>query len=309
MHILSPGSSGDTAGSLVLVYGLGMLGAAISRALRRLGYELRSDLAFNWNNAGQRERARQQIIATCEANSHAASKLSIVWSAGSATFHSTENEVALELDVFTETIGMLKKLRESLNSAAFAFHFISSAGGLFEGQRLVGIESSPAPVRPYGQLKLAQEEALLANFEAGELAFYRPSSVYGPMLQNSRKGLINNLVNNGRNGRETVLDAHVMSLRDYVFSHDVGQYVAKSIRVGWSGELRRPERFLVSARCSSIFEVVKKIQHILNLNLRVRYDENFGNSRNITFSERVLPRDWHPVTLDVGLRQFLVGAS
>ena len=309
MRILRPGSSGEFADSWVLVYGLGMIGSAITDALCRLGYEIHSDIPFDWNNAAQRQRAEQQIMATCAASAPSEGKLSVVWSAGEAAFHSTEKEVALEQAVFNQSIETLKHLRESIKPSRFVFHFISSAGGLFEGQRVVGPDSRPAPKRPYGQLKLAQEQALLAKFEARELAIYRPSSVYGPMQQNARKGLINNLVNNGRSGRVTVLEAHVMSLRDYVFSHDIGNFVARCIRSGVFNDAPGPERFLVSARCSSILEVVRKIQRILKLNLRVRYDENFGNNRSITFNERVLPAGWNPVTLDVGLRQFLVGAS
>ena len=40
--------------------------------------------------------------------------------------------------------------------------------------------------------------------------------------------------------------------------------------------------FLVSAKCSSIFEVVEKIRRILNLQIRFRYDDQFGNHENIT---------------------------
>jgi UDP-glucose 4-epimerase len=309
MQILSPGSGGDASGPLVLVFGLGMIGGTISHSLLRLGYEVRGDIAWDWNDAARRVEARELIAAHCRTIATAIDSLAVVWSAGNATFHSTAGEVQHELEVFTEAIGFVKSLRKALHAERFAFHFISSAGGLFEGQRVVGIDSRPAPQRPYGELKLAQETALLDHFGASELAFYRPSSVYGPMRQNARKGLINNLVNNGRKARTTVLDAHVMSLRDYVFSHDVGNFVAKCVRSGTTGEGQRPERFLVSSRCSSIFEVVRKIERILNLHLRVRYDENFGNSRSITFSERVMPAGWQPVALGVGLRQFLVDAA
>jgi UDP-glucose 4-epimerase len=309
MQILNPCSGDDASGPLVLIFGLGMIGGAISRSLLSLGYEVRGDIAWDWNDAARRVEAQELIAAHCRTIAPVNGSLAVAWSAGNATFHSTAGEVKHELEVFMETIGFIKSLREALHAERFAFHFVSSAGGLFEGQRVVGIDSRPAPQRPYGELKLAQETELLDHFGASELAFYRPSSVYGPMRQNARKGLINNLVNNGRKARTTVLDAHVMSLRDYVFSHDVGHFVARCIRSDATGEGQRPERFLVSSRCSSIFEVVRKIERILNLHLRVRYDENFGNSRNITFSQRVMPVGWRPVTLDVGLRQFLVGAS
>ena len=309
MQILSDAPDGETARSMVLIFGLGMIGSSICRSLQRLGYVRHQGIPYNWNNAAQRAQAHKNIFAVCRAVPPGTGKLAVVWSAGNSDFHSTDHEVAEEQAVFEESVGALQRLRESINPQKFWFHFISSAGGLFEGQRVVDFSSVAAPLRPYGRLKLAQEKVLTSVFDSQERVFYRPSSVYGPMVQNARKGLINNLINNGRNARVTVLDAHVMALRDYVFSHDIGQFVARCVRSGRRVENGRPERFLVSARCSSIFEVVRKIQRILNLNLRVRYDANFGNNRNITFSARTMPAGWRPVTLDVGLRQFLVGSD
>ena len=147
------------------------------------------------------------------------------------------------------------------------------------------------------------------SFDKNEIAFYRPSSVYGPMVQKSQQGLINNLVSNGRNRRVTILDAHVMALRDYVFSGDIGNFVAKRIRSGNAEADGSPVNYLVSSRCSSIFEVVQKIERTLKLNLQFRYDESFGNHSNITFSDSVLAPGWSPSTLDVGIRQFLVGKN
>jgi len=126
------------------------------------------------------------------------------------------------------------------------------------------------------------------------------------MVQKTQQGLINNLVNNGRNGRVTVLDAHVMSLRDYVYSGDIGNYVSKRIRSGNTETNGSPVHFLVSSRCSSIFEVLQKIERTLKLKLQFRYDESFGNNSNITFSDSILPPGWCPSSLEVGIRQFLL---
>lgn len=308
MQVLSNAAQEPSTKSLALIFGLGMIGSSISQSLQRLGYARHPDIPYDWKNAARRAQAQQKISMLCRALAPGPCNLAVIWSAGDATFHSSDREAAEEQTIFTESVGVIQNLRESLKPVQFGFHFISSAGGLFEGQRAVDFDSAPAPLRPYGRLKLAQEEALSSSFDSRELACYRPSSVYGPMVQNPHKGLINNLINNGHHARVTVLDAHVMALRDYVFSHDIGQFVARCVRSGRLGENGRPERFLVSAKCSSIFEVVRKIQRVLNLKLRVRYDANFGNSRDITFSARTLPAGWRPVSLDVGLKQFLIGA-
>ena len=309
MQILSTKTKSPTGSHLVLMFGLGMIGSAIRDSLFDFEYHLMAKIDFDWQDGAQRDRAFSLIETSCLAYSPPPDRVSIVWSAGKGAFHSTQDELSRENIPFMDTVGFVSKLTKTLDSARLDFHYISSAGGLFEGQRVINDKSIPAPVRPYGRLKLAQEQVLRGSFGENEIAFYRPSSVYGPMVQKSQQGLINNLVSNGRNGRVTVLDAHVMALRDYVFSGDVGNFVAKRIRSGNTGVNGSPVHFLVSARCSSIFEVVRKIERTLNLNLQFRYDESFGNNSNITFSDSILPPGWSPSTLDVGIRQFLVGKS
>lgn len=291
----------------MLMFGLGMIGSAIRDSMLDFEYHLMEEIDFDWQNVAQQANAFGLMESTCLAYSLSLDRLSIVWSAGKGGFHSTQEEITLENAPFMATIHFVVKLIKSLKSARFDFHYISSAGGLFEGQRVINSSSKPAPVRPYGHLKLAQEQVLRKSFDGGDIAIYRPSSVYGPMVQKTQQGLISNLVRNGRNRRVTVLDAHVMALRDYVFSGDIGNFIAKRIRSGITGGGGSPVHFLVSSRCSSIFEVVQKIERTLNLNLQFQYDESFGNNGNITFSDSVLPPGWSPATLDVGLRQFLVG--
>jgi nucleoside-diphosphate-sugar epimerase len=135
------------------------------------------------------------------------------------------------------------------------------------------------------------------------LVIYRPSSVYGPMVQDVHRGLINNLVKNARNGRFTVLDSQVMSLRDYVYAGDIGHYVARQVVEGSAGG-EGGVRFLISGRCSPIFEVVRKIQRLLHLNVYYRLDDRFGNHGHITFNPDLMPRGWRPVTLDYGISRF-----
>jgi nucleoside-diphosphate-sugar epimerase len=309
VQILSSKSKSSTGGHLVIMFGLGMIGSAIRDSLLDFEYHLMARIDFDWQDVQQRDSDFSLIETSCLACSPPPDRISVVWSAGKGAFRSTQDELSRENIPFMDTVDFVLKLKKALDSARFDFHYISSAGGLFEGQRVINDKSIPAPVRPYGRLKLAQEQVLRNSFGKNEIAFYRPSSVYGPMVQKTQQGLINNLVSNGRNRRVTVLDAHVMALRDYVFSGDIGNFVAKRIRSGNTEVDGSPVHFLVSSRCSSIFEVVQKIERTLKLNLQFRYDESFGNNSNITFSDSVLPPGWSPSTLDVGIRQFLVGKN
>jgi len=189
--------------------------------------------------------------------------------------------------------------------AAMDYHFISTAGGLFESQRFVSHESPPLPLRPYGRLKLAQEQSLADLFPASAIHIYRPSSVYGPSPPRERQGLINILVQNTLGGRETVLDARLMAMRDYVLAADVGKYVsARIVHPGPAPGVR--VHFLVTARSTSIFEVLATVRQVLRRQPRFRLDQNFDNHDHITFSHHVRPAGWAPVSLETGIRQFLL---
>jgi len=288
------------------MFGLGMIGSSIRDFLLDFEYHRMAKIDFSWQDSEQRASAFELIKTSCLAYLPPADRLSVVWSAGSGGFQISQDQVFSQNAPFMDTLRFILNLRKSMDSLRLDFHYISSAGGLFEGQRVINSASIPAPIRPYGKMKMMQEQALRKSFGDHNIAIYRPSSVYGPMVQKTQQGLINNLVKNGRNGRVTVLDAHIMSLRDYVFSGDIGSYVSKRIRSGNTEISDSPVYFLVSSRCSSIFEVLNKIERTLKLNLQFRFDESFGNNKNITFSDCILPPGWCPSSLEVGIRQFLM---
>lgn len=236
-------------------------------------------------------------------------RLTLLWSAGTAGFDALASKTRLEMAIFQDGLDLARFAVRMLRPAKFEFHLISSAGGLFEGQRTVGKRSVPSPVRPYGEMKLSQERLLRAEFDSRQAVVYRPSSVYGPMRQKKHQGLINNLISDALAGRESVLESRVMALRDYVCAFDIGDFIGKRIRSGIGPDTPGQADFLVSAKCSSIFEVVHKIERVLHTKLRYRFDPGFGNSRNITFSDELLPPGWRPAALDVGIRRFMVGAA
>ncbi len=306
MEILGKKPESKPGAHIVLMFGVGMLGSAIRNSLINSDYKLVARVDFDWEHSENRAKKFILIETLCLAYSQTPERLSIVWSAGKGRFHATQAEVARENDSFLDTTRFAQMLKKKLGCLNFVFHYISSAGGLFEGQRVINNASVPEPIRPYGRLKLAQEQILQESFTKDQYAIYRPSSVYGPMVQKTQQGLISNLVHNGRNGQVTVLDARIMTLRDYVFSGDIGNFIARHISSKTAGLNSSQIYFLVSARCSSIFEIVLRIERILYLNLNVRYDESYGNNSNITFSADVLPTGWSPSSLDVGLRQFLL---
>lgn len=288
----------------MLLFGVGMIGSAIRDSLQQKGYQVTSKVPVDWSDGESRNRGFEEIKRACIAFEPV--RLCIAWSAGKSNFYSSERDVEEESRSFEAVLELERALRTSLANTRFEFHLLSSAGGLFEGQLIVNQESTAAPRRPYGRMKLEQERRLLAITARQASVIYRPSSVYGPMVRLRKHGLINHLVANASNRRTSVLDANVMALRDYVYSGDIGEYVARQIAFAGSGLDGTPVHFLVSGRCASIFEVVSRIERVLKIKVRYRFDANFGNSANITFGPAVLPRNWRPSSLDVGIRQFIL---
>ena len=75
--------------------------------------------------------------------------------------------LALQKMTLSENGSIMNRLCPCLRLSGFRvfrrgplFFLVSSAGGLFEGQRNVGDRSQPSPMRPYGFLKLRQEKLL-----------------------------------------------------------------------------------------------------------------------------------------------------
>lgn len=288
---------------LVLLFGRGLIGSAVSESLCRQQFRAVAALPVDWRQPGRLAGAADLLRRTAAQLDTPPAQISLVWSAGISNFFSTGQATEHEQRSFDEVLGLAGEAQRVAPAARCTFHFFSSAGGLFEGQKSVTATSQPAPRRPYGQMKMRQEDQVRSAFAQGDIAIYRPSSVYGPMTRLRKHGLINHLIANAGNQRTSVLDANVMALRDYVYAGDIGRYVANRIA---GRDRQEPVQFLVSARCASIFEVVSRIERILKLKVRYRFDEAFGNSASITFSGHVLPPGWRPSTLDVGIRQFML---
>jgi nucleoside-diphosphate-sugar epimerase len=305
MEVLTCEQKGRDPG-IVLMFGLGMIGTAIRDALIRLQYRIAARLPFNWDEPQLQVDSLECIARLCHELSSRATTISITWSAGRADFFSAEEELDSENQSFAHVVQLARKLKQEFGQDRVVFHYLSSGGGLFEGQRIVDSASLATPSRPYGLMKLDQEKSLQEMLDSTLIHIYRPSSVYGPVVHFTKHGLINHLIANTYNRRTSVLDSRVMALRDYVYVGDIGEYIARKLALRPGDESRTKTHFLVSGRCASIFEVVSRIERILNLRVRFRIDEGFGNSANITFSNHVLPIDWRPSTLEVGIRRFML---
>ncbi len=268
----------------VLLFGAGLVGSAVAAELTRLRRQRPVVHPFSWTEpeAGAAEIGRLKLRAD---------RFDVVWSAGSGAFGAPAEVFEGELRAFRAVTGLALRL-----GGLPAFHLVSSAGGLFEGQRHVDAASRPKPLRPYGAAKLQQEETLL---ELPGLAarIYRPASLYGVPRPGVRAGLIATLLENARLNRVTTISGNAGTLRDYVLVDDAGRFIARQVHEG--GALG--EALLASARPSSIAEVLTATAAQIGRQPYVRYTTQRSNALDMSYRASALPPGWSPTDLRTGI--------
>ncbi len=262
-----------------MVIGSGLIGSEIIRSLESDHYQLVYRSKLRWHH-------RSELDAQCrlffsEVASLQLSQITVIWAAGKASFTSSSAETAREYEDF-QTI--LKTLSSYFQSHSIPVHVIlmSSAGGLFEGRRLVGQASEPLPLRPYGQLKLDQEQFVSDLEGVDQHLHLRLTSVYGKISPRNRMGLIPTLLYNGLQNRVSYIIGRQDTIRDYVYAGDVGRAVVQCIYT--LPEIERRSLILGSSKPSSLLEVQQCVESIIQRKLFVNYTAE-KNSSSITFSE------------------------
>lgn len=298
LHLTPPARAEPAGRRAVLLFGAGLIGSRIGAALGRRGW--RSDeTPTPWQD--DTSLVRHLEAAERLAPQGEAARLDVVWSAGRAGFASSVEQTRGEERSFRRVLDFVARLAQRTDSDLFV-HLISSAGGLFEGQRHVDRRSRPDPKRPYGALKLRQEE-LLAGLDAARPVarrVYRLASVYGPAPRGGRRGLIGALLDNARRGRATPIVGQLTTLRDYVFTEDVARHLAEAFRAP-AGEDRY--EVLASGKPTTIHEIVHHVTKVAHRRPALAFAAQRDNATDITFAPAVLPRRWVATDLETGICQ------
>jgi nucleoside-diphosphate-sugar epimerase len=296
--------------SIAAVFGVGLIGFHLVQNLYKHQYKTAYILPFSWQGSSQRKKEKMDILnyirqiltkltgaATQKADGLC--RIDFVWSAGKGGFGMSQSDTLPEMDSFSKVVEIAIAVFRENPSCLVRFHMLSSAGGLYEGQRNVNTTSLPDPRRPYGFLKLAQEKIL--GDCAGLIQFiYRPTSVYGFAGLNHRLGLIPTLLRNGSKNKVSTIFGTPETLRDYLWADDVGAFIAGIIaaKTSCSGRF-----VLASGKPSALFEIFNHIEKILNKKLFCHYIQNGGNAEHNTFSLRARPVGWNPLDLETGIRK------
>jgi len=296
--------SGRPGRHIALIFGLGLIGTAILNALRGRVPARRRDLPFDWSDAAKRAGHVRAILAAVhdqagtDAGEGQELHVDLVWSAGRAGFGSSTAELVCEQRVFVEVVELGRRLSETADCSSF--HFLSSAGGLFEGQRNIEATSAPAPLRPYGIAKLQQEGLLDALAQSMRVLIYRPTSVYGFAGARSRKGLVAALVQNAIRGETSRIFGGFDTIRDYVFADDVGAFIAEQVT---NPHASGTTMLLASGKPTALPELTAIVQRALQRQLYFQYEAKPSNALNICVRPSALPAGWRTTPLEIGIQR------
>lgn len=298
----------------VTIFGEGLIGSSIRDELQfKFGFTLLKKYKLNWGSL--RYKSQIEEVFNFIQNEYNISSIknihmSFIWSAGKIGFGATETEVEKEeadFNFFIESLGQFIEINfiGSINShneklmKKLDFHFLSSAGGLFEGQSQVSYKSEPNPLRPYGFLKLKQEnriEVLAKKLVKADFNIYRPSTIYGRIEQGHRLGLIATMIKNGILKQVTPITGDFYTLRDYLHVGDLTQMILnrvinqKNDPLHNQSALRSESKlksanifFCISQKPTTIYEIRSILEFYLKHRLYVKYIFRPDNSKDITF--------------------------
>lgn len=277
---------------LILLIGQGLIGSTIIQELYKLHLIRGVGKKPNWQDLDELFQLISGLFNFYDLKK--IKNVDVVWSAGKAGFNSSSDETYYEYHIFENLINLITNLLIFQNDIALRIHLISSAGGLFEGMRNVKLETTPKPNRPYGYLKLKQEEYLQNRKQIFSFQIYRPSSLYGFIKKGQRLGLISTLISNLVNHRTSHIYGNYTTLRDYLLVDDLARFVAQKIT---SDKLEKSEvHFLASAQPTTIFEIQKLIEKVSKKKCYI-YFGNSTNNAHITFTPHCIAKNFKANTL------------
>lgn len=289
---------------LVAIFGIGLIGQEIYTALKKTYNPAETFLPFSWatqaQQSGQIDTILDALTAVAFDQEVEHTEIAVVWSAGVAGFAGNDTELEQEHSAFLKILDLCKSLSHKESFKKIEFHFLSSAGGLYEGQRMVDVQSLPAPKRPYGRAKLRQEKILEACGDSLKISIYRPSTVYGFHSGTIRQGLVVKLMSCLLAGQTTTIYGRPHTLRDYIMSSDVGQFIAH--KIGLATASNRAEYLLASGKPTSLMEIVLLVEEVFQRRVLVRYSLDADNALDNTFRRNYRPNGWNPADLAYGVK-------
>jgi nucleoside-diphosphate-sugar epimerase len=296
---LQPISNANNRGIVVL--GSGLIGQSILGALNEKQHFGITRFPSTWNDQSVLQSELAEIQKFLVKNNP--DQMDWIWSAGATGFGSNKQTVEDERKVFELFVRTIELTKAEMKKAHVRIHFISSAGGLFEGQESINQHSNPNPKRLYGELKLSQENTLLDKFQDDTVTIYRPSTVYGYIRPGARRGLVTALISNTLSGGVTEINGHLDTLRDYVWAEDAGRFIAGKVMEPF--ERLMQNHFIVSGVATSIQQVISLVESQTNKKAQHKFQLTNPNSEHITFNPAARPPGFRFTPLDEGVKRIV----
>ncbi len=271
--------------------------------LRKSTWDVKS-YSFPWEADASTERGERLKAVLTELGaitSLAASAVHTVWSAGRAGFAATQQQTTSELNAYQQVVEFSESVQTQLGLASH-LHMLSSAGGLYEGVRGINHGTECCPMRPYGELKAAQE-TIAAAATTTSCSIYRPTSVFSTVQPGKRRGLIPTLIWNTLSSQTTNIYGNHDTLRDYIWADDIGDFLADQIVA--SATLQGRHNFLLATAVPTpISRIIRLIEEMLMRPVPLRFvmPKN-GNTLDITVSPDSLPKGLSRTDLTTAIRQ------
>jgi UDP-glucose 4-epimerase len=210
------------------VVGRGLIGTAVARTIGEARC-WRSSRAVHWADPVQRDADLADLAAAFFAEI-GERPWQIVWCAGSGVIGTEGRMLAAEVDA-------LRFLLASVGATATmpgTVFVSSSAGGVYAGAKDAPFteETASAPVSPYGEAKLAQEDVLrtFCTVTGHRGVIGRIANVYGPGQDLSKpQGLVSQICLSLMLQRPLTLYVPLDTTRDYVFVDDCARMIVAAL--------------------------------------------------------------------------------
>lgn len=249
---------------LVWVVGIGgMLGSAIAAEAAAGGADLFDADPVPWHDP----RAAALTLATDAARFHRAAgqaPWAVIWAAGSAVVATDDDATRQELETLST---LLDALAEAPPPGPGAFFLTSSAGGVYAGSAdpPFGADTEPAPISPYGRLKLAQEQVARTALDGRiPVVLGRFSNLYGTRHNLSKgQGLIPLLCRATLKREPLNLYVSMDTVRDYLLVEDAARMAWAAIGAAVRDENPVPQTVVIaSGQPATVADVIGTVQNV-----------------------------------------------
>jgi len=197
----------------------------------------------------------------------------ILWAAGAATVSTPADQAQSELRPLE---ALLAAIRAAPPAGPGVFFMTSSAGGVYAGSRNPPFteDTDPAPLSPYGELKLAQEASATGQLSGTcSVVIGRFSNLYGPGQNLSKlQGLISRLALSSITQQPISIFVPLDTIRDYIYVDDAaGAALELTQQAQDDQEASSRIAIIASGQPATVGQVIHTMGHVARRRIPVAY--------------------------------------